>query len=94
MSIEPTIKSDLARLDEMPDDMIDYSDIPSSTDEQLAAMRPLKEILPAVYSRIQASIRLDEDVRIWFEKQAESTGVGGFSELVNAALRQYIQQQG
>ena len=40
------IKSDLKRIDAMTDETIDYSDIPPLTDEQLAAMKPLREIIP------------------------------------------------
>ena len=43
-----TIKSDLNRIDRMSDDDIDYSDIPPLTDEQMSAMKPLREVFPEV----------------------------------------------
>ncbi len=85
-------KSDLDRIDEMADEMIDYSDIPPLTDEQLAAMKPLSEALPGVFSKIQATIQLDEDVLRWFRRQAQTAGTRDFRVLVNAALRQHIRQ--
>jgi len=87
-----TTRSDVARIDEMSDEMIDYSEIPPSTDEQLAAMKPLSEALPRVFAKIQATIRLDDDVVRWFRKQAGATGNADYSVLVNTALRQYIRQ--
>jgi hypothetical protein len=48
LSAKMPIKSDLQRIDRMSDEDIDYSDIPPLTDEQLAAMRPLRELLPEV----------------------------------------------
>lgn len=49
------IKSDLQRIDRMTDEDIDYSDIPPLTDEQLSAMRPLRELLPEVARKKRAN---------------------------------------
>lgn len=92
MSKEPTIKSDLGRVDEMTDEVIDYSDIPPSTDEQLEAMKPLSEALPRVFAKIQSTIRLDDDVFRWFRKRAQTAGNEDYGVLVNSALRQYMRQ--
>ncbi len=86
------IRSELDRIDEMSDEMIDYSDIPPLTDEQLAAMKPLSEAQPGVFSKIQATIRLDEDVLRWFRRLAQTTGADDYRVLVNAALRQHMRQ--
>jgi hypothetical protein len=52
VSKKSTTNSDLSRLDEISDEMIDYSDIPPLTDEQLATMKPLSEALPRVFAKI------------------------------------------
>ena len=52
------IKSDLKRIDAMTDEAIDYSDIPPLTEEQLAAMKPLREIIPEVARKVRITIRL------------------------------------
>jgi hypothetical protein len=43
-----TSQTDWARLEAMRDDKIDFSDIPELTEEQLQAMRPTAELMPAL----------------------------------------------
>jgi uncharacterized protein (DUF4415 family) len=87
------IKSDLKRIDAMTDETIDYSDIPPLTDEQLAAMKPLREIIPEVTRKVRITIRLDADVVRWFKEQVEAVGGGNYQPLINAALREHIERQ-
>ena len=39
-------KTDFAKIDAMPDEEIDFSDIPPLTDAQLASMKPLHDVFP------------------------------------------------
>jgi uncharacterized protein (DUF4415 family) len=87
------IKSDLKRIDAMTDEAIDYSDIPPLTDEQLAAMKPLREIIPDVTRKVRITIRLDADVVRWFKAQVEAVGGGNYQPLINAALREHIERR-
>lgn len=63
-------ESDLDKLSQLTDEDIDYSDIPPLTDEQLASMKPLSELLPqAVPSKVRLTIRLDADIVKWFKDE-------------------------
>ena len=87
-------KSDLDRLDRMTDEEIDTSDIPPLTDEQLAQMKPLRDVFPqAVPSKVRLTIRLDADVVKWFKDEVHRAGGGSYQTLLNTALRQYIEDQ-
>lgn len=72
-------KAELAALSELPDDQIDYSDIPPLTDEQLAnakrgrLYRPVKQ---------QITARVDADVLDWLKSQGK-----GYQARMNAILR-------
>jgi uncharacterized protein (DUF4415 family) len=88
------LKSDLDRLSQMSDEDIDYSDIPPLTDEQLAKMKPLREVLPqAVPSKVRITIRLDADIIKWFKDEVHQAGGGSYQGLINMALRQYIESR-
>jgi uncharacterized protein (DUF4415 family) len=87
------IKSDLKRLDATRDEAIDYSDIPPLTDEQLASMRPLRDVIPAVAGKVRITIRLDANVVRWFKDQVKAAGGGSYQPLINAALREHIERQ-
>ena len=85
-------KSDLNRIDQMSDHEIDYSDIPPLTDEQLSAMKPLREVLPAVTSdKISITLGLDADIVHWFKDQ-EGAGAD-YQALINIALREYVDNK-
>ena len=89
------LKSDLDRLSKMMDNDIDYSDIPPLSDEQLARMKPLREVLPqAVPNKERITIRLDADIIKWFRSEVQRAGGGSYQALINVALRQYIESQG
>lgn len=47
--------------------------------------------LPAGKTRI--TIRLDDDVIMWFRMQAEQAGGGNYQTAINDALREYIKRQ-
>jgi uncharacterized protein (DUF4415 family) len=88
------LKSDLAKLEQMTDEEIDFSDIPPLTDEQLARMKPLREVLPqAVPHKVRITIRLDADILNWFKAEVEQAGGGSYQALINMALREYIKSQ-
>ncbi len=69
----------LRRLAEMPDDQIDFSDIPKLTDEQLAEFRPPEFYRPL---KSQVTARLDADVLAWLK-----AGGRGYQTRMNAILR-------
>ena len=73
-------KADLERLAAMPDDRIDYSDIPELTDAQLAAMRRPEHFRPV---KKQITARVDADVLAWLK-----AGGQGYQSRMNAILRQ------
>jgi len=78
---EKFIKSDLARIDAMRDEDIDYSDIPALDESFLK--KPLVH-LPKTKSTV--TIRLDRDVLEWFKSQGK-----GYQTRINALLRAYME---
>ena len=46
--------------------------------------------VPRGKSRI--TIRLDEDILDWFRQQVDDAGGGSYQNLINRALRQYVEQ--
>ncbi len=94
MSKRVIIKSYIDDLDEITDDMIDFSDIPPLTDEQLAGMMPLRNLFPQLSNKALTTVQLETDVVSWFkEKASRSAGKDDYQTLLNSALRFYIQQQ-
>lgn len=77
-------KDELAALDAMTDEDIDFSDIPEITDEQWSRAvrgnfyRPVKQ---------QVTLRLDADVIAWFKQHEEK-----YQTAINAALREYVEK--
>jgi uncharacterized protein (DUF4415 family) len=55
------------------------------------ARRGALDPLPKGKTRI--TIRLDDDVLEWFRTQVEAAGGGNYQTLINAALREHIEQQ-
>ena len=72
-------KSDLARLDALREEDIDYSDIPA-LDESFFEKATVQ--WPA--HKKQLTIRLDEDVLDWLKQQGR-----GYQTRINAILRAY-----
>ena len=71
---------------EMPDEDIDYSDIPPLDDEffknaKLVKRSPRTE---------QISIRIDTEVLEWFKSHAEEKG---YQTFINDVLRTYVRHQ-
>ena len=78
-----SIKSDLARTDQMKDDTIDYSDIPplnkSFLKKAATTWPPVKK---------QLTIRLDADVLAWLKAQGR-----GYQTRINRILRVIMESQ-
>jgi uncharacterized protein (DUF4415 family) len=55
------------------------------------AKRGAIEPMPAGKTRI--TIRLDEEVIVWFRQQVEQAGGGSYQTAINDALREYINRQ-
>ncbi len=47
---------------------------------------------PTPPGKTRITIRLDDEVLAWFREQVHITGGGNYQTLINAALRQHIQQ--
>ena len=73
-------EAELKRLAAMPDDEIDFSDIPEQLDWSGAVRgkfyRPVKQ---------QVTLRIDADVLAWFKAQG-----GKYQTALNAALREHV----
>lgn len=41
--------------------------------------------------KTRITIRLDDDILVWFKQQVNHAGGGNYQTLINAALRDYIQ---
>ena len=74
-------RQQLRRLDELPDDEIDTSDISEITDFSGAVRgrfyRPVKQ---------QVTLRIDADLLAWFKAQG-----GKYQTRINVALREYVE---
>jgi len=77
--------AELEALAALPDDRINFRDIPEVTDWSGAKRgllyRPVKQ---------QLTLRLDADVVDWFKRRAPAGR--GYQTQINQALRQYVQQ--
>lgn len=84
--ITPEIQANLDHLATLSDDSIDLSDMPEVTDWSKAVRgkfyRPVKQ---------QLTLRLDADVVHWFKTHAD--GERGYQTKINAALRQFVEEQ-
>ena len=81
---ERAIKSDLARIDKLRDEEIDYSDISELDDEVFA--QPLVDWPP---KKEAITIRVDSDVLGWFKEQGR-----GYQTRMNQVLRRYVNVAG
>ena len=81
------------------DDPINYSDIPKQTAEQIRQFKPMQDVSPALYRKLQTAhmgktvitIRLDNEVLDWFRNHVIQVGGGDYQALINDALREYIR---
>jgi len=78
-------RRNLAELATLPDDQIDFSDIPELTDAQLAEMRPFALYRPV---KQQITARVDADVLAWLKSQGK-----GYQSRINAILRREMLEQ-
>jgi len=73
-------QQEIERLDSLPDELINTSDIPEITDwtgaERGRFYRPIKQ---------QVTLRLDADILAWFRAQG-----GKYQSQINSALREYV----
>jgi uncharacterized protein (DUF4415 family) len=81
---ERAIKSDLARIDKLRDEDIDYRDIPELDDEVFA-----QPLVPWPPKKETITIRVDSDVLGWFKQQG-----GGYQTRINQILRRYMDVTG
>jgi uncharacterized protein (DUF4415 family) len=81
-------REELARLAEMPDEDIDFSDIPPLGEDfwknavRGKFYRPVKK---------QVTVRLDSDVLEYFK--AKQGGARGYQTAINAALRKVVEEE-
>ena len=77
-------QTDWDRLDSMPDDKIDFSDLEEVTPE-LFAQGIVRYGLKPTSKKEQITIRLDSDVLSWFRAQGK-----GYQTRINDLLRAYM----
>ena len=77
---EHAIKSDLARIDKLRDEDIDYGDIP-----ELDAAIFGQPLVPWPPKKETITIRVDADVLGWFRRQGR-----GYQTRMNQVLRRYM----
>ena len=81
---ERTIKSDVARIDTLRDEEIDYSDISELDDEIFA-----QSLVDWPPKKVAITIRVDSDVLGWFKEQGR-----GYQTRMNQVLRRYMNAAG
>lgn len=81
---ERAIKSDLARVDRVRDEDIDFSEIPELADEVFA-----QPLVPWPPKKQTITIRVDADVLGWFKRQGS-----GYQTRMNQVLRRYVDVAG
>ena len=50
-------------------------------------------VIPAPKGKTRITIRLDEDLVDWFKARVNEAGGGNYQTLINAALREYVEQK-
>jgi uncharacterized protein (DUF4415 family) len=48
-------------------------------------------VVQAPKGKTRITIRLDDDVLVWFREQVDKAGGGNYQTLINAALRRHIE---
>jgi len=81
----PKSQTDFARLDQMKDEDIDYSDVPEITPEMFAKAIVRRGLKPR--TKKQITLRVDDDVLAWFKKQGS-----GYQTKINLLLRAYMNE--
>lgn len=86
--LTPELLAESLRIAQMPDEDIDFSDIPPLTEDfwknavRGKFYRPVKK---------QVTVRLDADVLEWFK--AKQGGKRGYQTEINAALRKVFEEE-
>ena len=81
-------RAELKALQAMPDDQIDYSDIPPTPERFWTSARRNPYYRPV---KQQLTLRLDADVIAWFKRQTPDGR--GYQRCINQALREYVEAQ-
>ena len=76
-------QTDWDNVDELHEKNINFSDIPEFTPE-LFAKSVLRKGLKPVARKTQVTLRIDEEVLIWFKKQGK-----GYQTRINSLLKAY-----
>ena len=76
-------QTDWDYVDKLRDDNIDLSDIPEVTPEMFAKA-VLRKGLKPVIKKTQITLRIDNDVLIWFKNQGK-----GYQTRINSLLKAY-----
>jgi uncharacterized protein (DUF4415 family) len=76
-------QTDWERVDELQDNEIDFSENPEVTPEMFAKAILRKGLKPVV-KKSQVTLRIDNDVLIWFKKQGT-----GYQTRINSLLKAY-----
>jgi uncharacterized protein (DUF4415 family) len=84
--IPPMTEERAREIEAMPDEDIDYSDIPP-LDEEFFKNAKLVKRTPRTE---QISIRIDTEVLEWFKNHAQDRG---YQTLINDVLRTYVKHQ-
>jgi hypothetical protein len=50
-------------------------------------------IAPSPLGKTRITIRLDDDVLEWFRSRVEESGGGNYQTMINAALRQHVEEE-
>ncbi len=77
-------QTDWARVDNMKEDDIDYSDLPKVTPEMFAHAVVRRGLKP-IERKAQLTLRVDNDVLEWFRAQGQ-----GYQTKINSLLRAYM----
>ena len=81
-------QTDWDKLEDMPDDEIDFSDVEEITPE-LFAQAIVRHGLKPVPKKEQITLRVDSDVLRWFRSQGK-----GYQTKINDLLRAYMNAHG
>lgn len=81
-------ETDWQRVNNMPDDAIDTSDIPAITPEMFARATVKQGGVTLKPSKQAISLRVDPEVLAWFKAQGE-----GYQTHMHAVLAAYVQAQ-
>lgn len=86
---KPLTQEQIARLEkvaDLPDDQIDFSDIPESSEADL------KQSVRGMFyqpTKKQTTLRLDADILAWFRENTAK----GYQTEINRVLRDYVEAQ-